>query len=414
MNDHKPQGYDLVGDIHGELEALVLLLRDLGYREDDEGALSHPEGRRLVFVGDLIDRGPDSRGVLHLVRKLVDSGVALAIMGNHEFNFVAYHSYDDAGEPLRSHSEGHARQVAETLRSFKGYEEEIPGWIGWMKGLPFFLDLGGLRVVHAAWVADDIAYLADKSLHDRSFLLEATRRGSRAWEAIGRVLKGPELPFPDGRRVPDANGVPRKAMRVRWWGALEGLSWAEIAFPTVPDLPEGRAELGDLSSILGYGPDGPPVFFGHYKLTNHLVVPQSAKVATLDYGLSHGGSPTAYRWGGESTVLAENYVQLPVYRLFVDDNFRFMDDEARDPSGLFFDYRVALGVAKGIVYGSLDENYEPGMSAGELMGRYLYFGESAFIVPTPEGEPYFSAREYAKAMAEEMAHSEQSAGGGES
>jgi hypothetical protein len=61
----------------------------------------------LLFVGDFTDRGPGSRGVLLMVRRLVDSGLAFAIMGNHEFNFVAYHSFDDRGERLRVDTSAH-------------------------------------------------------------------------------------------------------------------------------------------------------------------------------------------------------------------------------------------------------------------------------------------------------------------
>jgi len=180
MKNESIQHWDLIGDIHGELEGLRLLLIKLGYEEEDE-VFQHPAGRKLIFVGDLIDRGPESRGVLHLVRRLVDSAQALVVMGNHEYNFVAYHTRDDEGKRLRLNTTGHRAQIAQTLQSFEEHDEEIPGWIEWMKGLPFFLDLGDLRVVHASWVPGDIAYLADKSLLDRDFLIESARRGSSAW-----------------------------------------------------------------------------------------------------------------------------------------------------------------------------------------------------------------------------------------
>lgn len=309
MNPLPLQPYDLAGDIHGELGALERLLSKLGYHGEG-GSLAHPDGRKLLFLGDFIDRGPDSRGVLRLVRRLVDSGAALAILGNHEFNFVAYHSFDEKGKPLRSHSEGHARQVAETLRSFDGHREEIPEWIEWMKGLPFSLELGGLRAVHAAWVPGDIEFLAGKSLRDREFLLAANRRESEAWHAAGRVVKGVELRMPNGHTQVDTNGIVRKDMRVRWWGEIAGLSWEEIAFPARPGLPEGPAVLDGLDAILDYGEDEPPVFFGHYKLIGYPAAIQAPNVACLDFGLGHGGQATAYRWSGERALSAENFVQV--------------------------------------------------------------------------------------------------------
>jgi hypothetical protein len=309
MINESNQYWDLVGDIHGQLEPLRLLLTGLGYREEG-GVISHPDGRRLIFVGDLIDRGPESQGVLELVRHLIDSGAALAVMGNHEYNFVAYHSRDEEGRRLRLNTAGHRAQIAETLESFAGHEHEIADWVEWMKGLPFYLDLGNLRVVHASWVAEDIAFLADKSLLDRDFLFESARSGSPAWEAIGRVLKGVELAMPDGIIVADSNRIPRKNMRVRWWGGLKGLSWREIAFPLIAELPEGEAVLNGLENLLGYGPDEPPVFFGHYKLKGYPVAPQAANVTSLDYGLGHGGAATAYRWSGEKVIDRAHFVQI--------------------------------------------------------------------------------------------------------
>jgi protein phosphatase len=86
---HETGPFDVIGDVHGCLPELVALLGQLGYRvsRDDAGrpaGAAHPEGRRAVFVGDLVDRGPDSPGVLRLVMGMVAAGTALAVPGNHE------------------------------------------------------------------------------------------------------------------------------------------------------------------------------------------------------------------------------------------------------------------------------------------------------------------------------------------
>lgn len=72
--------YDIVGDVHGCLDALHRLMSALGYAEDG----AHPQGRSLVFVGDLINRGPDSAGVLRLVAGLVQGGRGRMALGNHD------------------------------------------------------------------------------------------------------------------------------------------------------------------------------------------------------------------------------------------------------------------------------------------------------------------------------------------
>lgn len=75
---------DVVGDLHGEATALSLLMHKLGY--DVHG--SHPDGRRLVFVGDLVDRGEDSPAVVDIVAGLMDKGRAQCVLGNHELNLL--------------------------------------------------------------------------------------------------------------------------------------------------------------------------------------------------------------------------------------------------------------------------------------------------------------------------------------
>lgn len=83
--------FDIIGDVHGCREELEALLDKLGYAvASAEGGpvRAHPEGRRAVFVGDLVDRGPDSPGVLRLVMDMVAAGSALAVPGNHDLKLV--------------------------------------------------------------------------------------------------------------------------------------------------------------------------------------------------------------------------------------------------------------------------------------------------------------------------------------
>jgi protein phosphatase len=85
-SDHGP--FDVIGDVHGCHEELVALLGKLGYSSalDGDGVrhVTHPQGRRVIFVGDLVDRGPDSPGVLRLVMTMVRDGLALCVAGNHD------------------------------------------------------------------------------------------------------------------------------------------------------------------------------------------------------------------------------------------------------------------------------------------------------------------------------------------
>ena len=81
------QKIDLIGDIHGHYLELRLLLEKLGYSLQGKN-LAHPDNRKLAFVGDFINRGPQSIEVLKLVRSLHQSGDAFVVLGNHEFNLI--------------------------------------------------------------------------------------------------------------------------------------------------------------------------------------------------------------------------------------------------------------------------------------------------------------------------------------
>ena len=86
---------DVIGDIHGEISALENLLEHLGY--DEKGI--HPEGRKLVFVGDLVDRGENSWAVYKKVRALIENEKAYCILGNHELNLLITDKRFQDGRP---------------------------------------------------------------------------------------------------------------------------------------------------------------------------------------------------------------------------------------------------------------------------------------------------------------------------
>lgn len=136
---------DVVGDIHGEGEHLDALLYGLGYRDDG----SHPQGRTLVFVGDLVDRGPDSLGVSDRTQHLVDQGAALCVLGNHEINLLRGHKKEGAhwffGEPEQHRASG------ATFRSRLAGKGDRGRMLRFWRGLPLGLERSDLRVVHAAW-----------------------------------------------------------------------------------------------------------------------------------------------------------------------------------------------------------------------------------------------------------------------
>lgn len=87
---HRPVETYVVGDVHGDRDALLALLRALGWKPDLSGGWAvEGEPNRLVFVGDIVDRGPDSLGCLQIVRALVSQGDATVVRGNHEVRLQA-------------------------------------------------------------------------------------------------------------------------------------------------------------------------------------------------------------------------------------------------------------------------------------------------------------------------------------
>jgi len=307
----KPQSYDLIGDIHGQYDKLEALLRHLDYTPTGD-TWKHSEGRKVIFLGDYIDRGPKIRQVLQTVRGMVDAGDALAIMGNHEYNAVCYDTPDGNGSSLCERNERHTRTHQATLTQFNGLDDEWSQWLDWMKQLPMFLDLGGLRAVHACWDANGIEQLKGKSLADDEFLRTSATKVTPEHRAIETVLKGPELDLPEGSYFQDKEAVARRTIRVRWWDLPETSRVSALALPVPFDVP-GDADPQKLRDVPNYGADEPPVFFGHYWLPDKAPrAPLAKNVICLDFSAGLGGTLVAYRWDGESVATANNFKASPL------------------------------------------------------------------------------------------------------
>jgi Calcineurin-like phosphoesterase len=300
------RAFDIIGDVHGQFDKLVALLTHLGYNETD-GAWRH-HSRTAVFVGDLIDRGPKQLATIELVRSMVDAGSAQCIMGNHEFNAIAWATPDPAnpGEFLRPHGKsGNQRQHQAFLSEVEGTpkHDEI---IAWFMTLPLWLDLSGLRVVHACWHAASIDRLSqlmgpNQTLTDE-LILSGSRKEHWVYQAIETICKGPEVELPSGLSVQDKEGRVRTEVRVKWWADdLSTYRKAAIGPPNdmlmIPDAPMP----GEWST---HPYEGPPVVFGHYWFAG---TPQiiSPRFACVDYSAAHDGPLVAYRWDGEAELKSE-------------------------------------------------------------------------------------------------------------
>ena len=148
---NKKTGYDIIGDIHGHATTLEALLKNLGYERQKDGVCTHPL-RKVIFLGDFIDRGQEQKEVLELVKPMIESGSAKAVMGNHEFNAICYHTrHPESGNPLREHSNKNSDSHQAFLNAYPLNKEDTGEVIAWFKTLPLFIELPDFRVVHACW-----------------------------------------------------------------------------------------------------------------------------------------------------------------------------------------------------------------------------------------------------------------------
>jgi Calcineurin-like phosphoesterase len=289
--------FDIIPDIHGQLAKLDKLLQYLEWHQTPAGWRPPSPDRKIVFLGDYIDRGPENGAVIRKVRSLVDSGYAVALMGNHELNAIHFHTLDpETDEPLRLRSDKNYQQHRTFLQEFPIGQPETVEAIAWFKTLPVFFEADGLRAVHACWHNETIAALREMGISGRlseDDLISAGREGHVLYEALDILLKGPDISLPDGSVFTDKDGHVRRQIRVNWW-KTDAEGWKDIAMSVpIPDqLPAGP--LPDDLPRFGYPGKAPPVVFGHYWPTGTPVL-QAGNVLCLDYSAGSDGPLLGYR-----------------------------------------------------------------------------------------------------------------------
>lgn len=305
------KGFDLIGDIHGYAYELKGLLGTLGYMEE-KGTYRHPEGRKVIFLGDYIDKGPHVRETLRVVKGMAEAGEALAIMGNHEYNALTYHTQDGKGGWLRSHNQVHNNQHSDTLKQVvEPHPEEWREYLDWFSRLPLFLDLGDLRVAHAGWESGLAERLKGIARLDEATLREMNDVKSPLNEVKQVFLNGPELRLPEGYGIEDHTGVKRNTMRCKWWTSMKGKTYREAIFPHSDKAPEVLIPEKEWEGLIPYSEDEVPIFFGHYaQPAKGTPEPLQRNVACLDHRIFEYGPLTAYLWGGEKELMKSNFISF--------------------------------------------------------------------------------------------------------
>ncbi|PJD97044.1 MAG: polynucleotide kinase-phosphatase [Parachlamydia sp.] len=142
-HEHGP--FDIIGDIHGCFDELSELLKTLGYiiHYDNKYRVSHPHGRKVIFLGDLVDRGPNTPAVLKLVMDMTEAGIAFCVPGNHDIKLMrklkgqdvkVAHGMQDSLEQLEQESENFIQRVIDFIDGLVSH---------------YVLDDGKLVVAHA-------------------------------------------------------------------------------------------------------------------------------------------------------------------------------------------------------------------------------------------------------------------------
>ena len=318
--------YDVVGDVHGYADKLVGLLAALGYKKHD-GAF-RCTNRQVIFVGDLIDRGPQQAETVRIVRSMIDAGTAHIVMGNHEFNAIAYatDNPDRPGDYMRTHDgeKGltHQEDHAEFLGEFEFGSALHREVLDWFRTMALWLSLDGIRIVHACWHEPSLQTLREvlsgsNQLSDE-FIVEASTKGQPAYDLVETTLKGPELRLADYGAPPfrDKGMRLRYDARIRWWDdqATTLRDVAEIQPGALGEdmklYPELSTTPCDKGEALRYD-DTEPVFFGHYWRSG---TPTRAGTRTIcvDYSAGAKSEPlVAYRYEGPGDLSDENFVAFP-------------------------------------------------------------------------------------------------------
>ena len=237
---------DIVGDIHGEIDALRSLLDHLGY--DGEGR--HPHARRLIFVGDLTDRGPDSPAVVQLVRRLVESERAQCVLGNHDLNLLLGKRKYDNGWFFGDTFQEDGFAVPQVLACDRVRRDVLD----FFRTLPLALHRPDLHVVHASWEPTMVDAVRDATcaveVHDDHYQrIEEARRHAASdghtmelrhqnENPVKRLTSGPEALAPEPHEI---GGKVKHLQRVSWWNEYTGPYCVFGHYSIVDGQPRGNA-----------------------------------------------------------------------------------------------------------------------------------------------------------------------------
>jgi hypothetical protein len=301
--------YDIIGDVHGHLVLLQKLLLQLGYTMEN-GVWTHAY-RTAVFVGDYINRGPSSKGVIHLIRDMVDAGTGLAILGNHEMNAILFFTKDEEGQPIRIPGNNNCKLLYKFALEYQGNTSALKRDIKWLRTLPLYLKLNGIRVVHAYWSDEHIEKVStlhtDGKLKKSTLKALAKNTSPETSKAFIETLKGIEFNMPNDLLIRDAQNIKRDNFRVKWWKNPKGKTFKKLSYGNKFLLPDYTIPSEIIADYRVYPKTAPIVFVGHYCMGRGPLIP-TRNVCCVDGCVTGTGRLGAYRYSGEDELDESNFV----------------------------------------------------------------------------------------------------------
>ena len=255
---------DIIGDIHGEIKALRSLLTKLGY--DQQG--NHPEHRKLIFVGDLCDRGPQSVAVIQLVKTLIEHGNAQCVLGNHELNLLINSKREGNGWFFGSPHEDDEKP----FQSLSASDTDRVWIIEFLNSLPLVLESDQLRIVHACWDQQSIDTLKQsqmrslKEIYD--YFVQQTERYLQNSDVAQRAqhekqqyssqLKNPSATLPLLKNLGQQN------LLEQMMNPFKVLTSGAEVLAKEPFFAGGKWRMVDRLAWWDHYQDNIPVVIGHY------------------------------------------------------------------------------------------------------------------------------------------------------
>jgi hypothetical protein len=301
--------FDIIGDVHGHASLLKNLLKTMGYQKGSTG-YSHAD-RKAIFVGDFLDRGPEIRQTLLLIRKMTENGHALAILGNHEVNAILSGLKDDQKMLLLKKKSKRFLSVNQTLEEFRNYREEWKYHLKWLRSLPFFIEFENLRVVHACWIDANITLIKNELPAGKTpkpvFRRLISDPKSLLSQAILQTTRGIHHILPPDMGIFDQKRRLHRFYRLKWWEDPTGMTFRQVSFEHSFKLPDYTIPTEITPVSVPYPLNNPPVFFGHYCRGNGPFILKD-NVCCVDGCVINRKKLIAYRWDGEKVLSPEKLI----------------------------------------------------------------------------------------------------------